>query len=128
ARILRSLMNEVNPDAVKIGLELIERIQALLLSPPVVLLTPIFNDTFKICQVRAVVPSGVWKLVRKTPLSQPPFQVRQDGIGNWNFERYYRLTRSNRAWYGSRRRRRFCTTLWVGDIGNCQNSHKSCGD
>src|SRR5713226_8954426 len=99
-------MDEVNIDPVDIRLELVERVQAILLSPPVVLLTPIFNDALEVCQVRAVVPPRIRKLVRKTPLHEPPFQIRQHGIGNSNFEGDDRLA------------------LWIGNLDNRENGYQ----
>src|SRR5262249_58291447 len=79
-------MNEVNVDAVDVCLELIERVQALLLGSPVVLVTPVVDEALEVRQVRTVVPSGIRELVGETALSQPPFQVGQDTILNVNFE------------------------------------------
>ena len=84
-------MDEVDVDPVDISPGLVERVQPLLLRPPVVLVTPILDKALEIRQVRAVVPPCVRKLVRKACLCQPPFQVRQHGIGNLNFERDDRL-------------------------------------
>src|SRR5256885_6632449 len=94
-------MDEVNVNPVDIRLELIERVQALLLGSPVVLFTPIFDKALQVSQVGAVVPSCIRKLVRETALGQPPFQIGQDGVRNLNFERDDRLARSSCIFRGA---------------------------
>src|SRR6267142_4692943 len=94
-------MDEVNVDAVDVRLELIERVQALLLSPPVVFVPPIVDEALEVGQVRAVVPSCIRELVGKTALCQPPFQVRQDAIRNVNLEGDDCRTRSGRRFSGA---------------------------
>src|ERR1051326_7944808 len=85
-------MDEVNVDPIDICLELIERVQSLLSNPPIVLVTPILNEALQVRQVRAVVPSCIRQLVRKTPLCQPPFQVGEHCVRNLNLERDYCLS------------------------------------
>src|SRR5437016_912754 len=111
-------MDEVDLDPVDISLELIECVQTLLLSAPVVLVTPILDEALEICEVGAVIPPRVRKLVREARLCQPPFQVRQRGIGNLNFKGEDRLACTNLPGCGSCRQDRLCSALWVCDLDN----------
>src|SRR5262249_48714847 len=91
----------VNVDAVDVRLELIERVQALLLGSPVVLVTPVVDEALEVRQVRTVIPSGIRELVGETALSQPPFQIGQDTILNVNFEGDDGLIRRGRRFSGA---------------------------
>src|SRR5262245_38844205 len=108
--IFRPLMDEMDIDAVDVGLELVESIQAFLLNTPVVLVPPIFDKALEIREIRAVVPSRVRKLVREAGLCQPPFQFSQQSIRDLNFEW------DDRSW--------FCRSLCVSGIDKRENGNQ----
>src|SRR5947209_20034427 len=110
-------MDEVNVDSVDRSLKLVECVQAPFLSPPVVLVSPILNETPEICQVRAVVPPGVRKLVREAPLCEPPFQIRQCSIGNLDLEGDDLLASRNRS--------KLWAALCACDPGCRENGHQN---
>ena len=84
-------MDEMNVDAINTRLELVERVQPLFLSPPVISVTPVFDDALQVCEVCTVIPTCILKLIRKARLSQAPFQFGQYAIWNLNFEGHDRL-------------------------------------
>src|SRR5262245_19131685 len=64
-------MNEVNVEAVDVGLELREPVEAALLRAPVEAVAPVGNQFFEVAGVNSVVPAHAGQFVRKPCVRQP---------------------------------------------------------
>jgi hypothetical protein len=69
-------MNEVNVEAVDVGLELREPVETPLLRAPVEAVAPVGNQFLEVARVHPVVPTHAGKFVRKPRVRQPRLQIR----------------------------------------------------
>ena len=73
-------MDEVDPQAVDGGSELVERVEPGLLRSPVVGVPPVLDKISEIVDRDPVGPAGVVDPVRETGVLEPAVEVLQDGL------------------------------------------------
>src|SRR5262249_4643463 len=66
-----TLVNEVNAEAIYFGDKLRKPVERRLLRRPVKLTSPVSHQSFQITQVRAIIPTRAFNLVRPTRARQP---------------------------------------------------------
>src|SRR5262249_58142991 len=86
-RIFRTLMNEVNVEAINLRLELTELIESAFLCAPLEPIAPVLDEALQISEIHAVVPAGAIGLVRKSRACESRFQILQDLVRNVNRKR-----------------------------------------
>ena len=89
-RSLALLMDEVDLPPVHRGLEVGEAVDQRLLLSPVEVVLPVLDQLLDVVHVGAVLPPDARQFVRPAGTLQPPLQVIQHRIRNFNLERLHR--------------------------------------
>ena len=75
--VFRPYMNEVNADAVELGLELIGRVQCALLRAPVKFVGPIRKQASQVIKIGPLFPGRAWCRIRPARVADALSKVRQ---------------------------------------------------
>src|SRR5439155_5990499 len=81
------LMDEVDMDAIELGLELIDRVQLALLCAPIEPVGPIRKQLFKVLKISPLLPGIPWCLIRPARVADTLSEVREDLVLDLDRER-----------------------------------------
>src|SRR5580704_3480268 len=91
--VLRSDVNEVDPETVNLRTKLRQRIQSALNTTPIVARAPVFNEGLCFAQRYSLGPLRYWFLVRPPNVGKSLFQIVQRRLCHMHLEGSYVLRR-----------------------------------